>query len=98
MDLLHAHRVSPKKALLLPAQSVRYPDLFTTFTPFVRKSAELAKCISRQWHSAIKKRTFYRFFFNGGVDVARFELFKKYYEHLKSKHTQKVCLFIRTLE
>ena len=36
-------------------------------------------------------------FLNGGVNDARFELFKKYYEHLKSKHTQKVCLFIRTL-
>ena len=49
LDLLHAHRVSPKKALLLPAQSVRYPDLFTTFTPSVRKSAELAKYASRHY-------------------------------------------------
>ena len=55
LDLLHAHRVSPKKALLLPAQSVRYPDLFTTFTPSVRKSAELANTLLATINSAIKK-------------------------------------------
>ena len=47
--------------------------------------------------TSIKKAPEGAKFKNGGVNVARFELFKKYYEHLKSKHTQKVCLFIRTL-
>ena len=70
LDLLHAHRVSPKKALLLPAQSVRYPDLFTTFTPSVRKSAELANTLLATINSAIKKKPHKVASFNGGNDEA----------------------------
>ena len=35
---------------------------------------------------------------NGGVDVARFELFKKYYEHLKSIQATNICNLIGKLE
>ena len=35
---------------------------------------------------------------NGGVDVARFELFKKFYEHLNDTPTaRKVCYLISSL-
>ena len=42
-----------------------------------------------------QKRPLYGFFFNGGVDVARFELFKKYYEHLNDTPSKIFC-FIGT--
>ena len=35
---------------------------------------------------------------NGGVDVARFELFKKYYEHLNDTPvSRKICYLISSL-
>ena len=36
---------------------------------------------------------------NGGVDVARFELFERYYEHLHiSSHISKICYLISSLD
>ena len=47
---------------------------------------------------ALKKRYLSISLLNGGVDVARFELFKKYYEHLNDTPViEKICYLIYAL-
>ena len=47
---------------------------------------------------ALKKRYLSISLLNGGVDASRFELFKRYYEHLNDTPTaRKICYLISSL-
>ena len=45
----------------------------------------------------IKKESLTDSFFNGGTDAYRFELFERYYNHLRTNDSKKICYLINKL-